>query len=902
MGILRAKSVMGENRKGWGTTGRISVVFLLVSTVISAAVAVGTAASARGADATSGLTPFASAGGKVYMSEDAIGTSDPAGGPVLVHKRDASATVQAAYLLAAGVPGDTIADGDVTLNGTSLSFPSANSVVNDLSHTQGPVNSVWTDVTSIVKPVVDAAPAGNVAFTAAEPNITATSDGIDGEILAVIMQDPTLPADNTVSFEFGALSATGDTYSIGLAQPVNLSNKNLAMTMSIGDSFGYQGPPAAGNNDQFSDISVNGAKLTSSAGGNDDSACKLHNPQDFANCVDGTLITVGGIGDSTANPPDPNATAANCPGGTPRCDDELYNLLPFARNGDTSITVNTDNPSQDDNIFFTGFELDSAVAVVGAGATLSPASGTSLLGTPYTLTTKVQDSAGNPVPSQSVTFTVLSGPDAGASHDATTDATGSATFTYTGASVGQDTVQVSFTGANENTEASNTATVNWATATTVTTSLSGGGKTGAKISVVSGTPVTDTARLSGTNAPSATGTVTYIVYSDASCTKVAASPGAKAASGEVVPSSAAVTLSAVGTYYWKAAYSGDTRNAASVSTCGPSGEAQTVTTPPPATSLATSLTGAGHSGVKLTVPSGQPARDVATLSGTNAARATGAMTFKVYSDSKCTRLVASQATTVIRQGRATSGAPTLAAGPYFWTVAYSGDAANRASASPCGSEVLTVKAAAGRPGAVPLIDTVTGTSSATSATAKVLTTVPGDLVVAFVAGTGPANRSQVSTVSGGGLTWFLISRQNAPGNDSEVWAALPSGKLSSAPITARASIGGFDEILMIVAFKNATGIGPESFAHATSGAPRAALKTTVANSWVFGLGTDWRRFAARSPGAGQLIFAQEQGAPAKATAWVQAAANVTPKAATTVPVNDTAPANDPYNLLLVAIQ
>src|SRR4051794_35984655 len=256
--ILRAKSVMGGYRKGWGARGRISGTFLLISTVVSATVAVGAATSARGADASpsvpgagtasvraqlrahasaadamNGLTPFASAAGKVYMSEDAIGTNDPAGGPVLVRKRDASATVQAAYLLAAGVPNYTIVDGDITLNGTSLSFPAANSVVNDLAHTEGTINSVWTDVTSIVKPVVDAAPAGNVSFTAAEPNsgTTPDTDDIDGEILAVILQDPTLPADNTVSFEFGALNATGDTYSIGLAQPLNLSNKNLALTM-----------------------------------------------------------------------------------------------------------------------------------------------------------------------------------------------------------------------------------------------------------------------------------------------------------------------------------------------------------------------------------------------------------------------------------------------------------------------------------------------------------------------------------------------------------------------------------------------------------------------------------------------------------------------------------------------
>jgi hypothetical protein len=847
--------------------------------------------------------------GKVYMSEDAIGTHNPAGGPVRVHKRDASATVQAAYLLAAGTPGYTIQNGDVTLNGTSLSFPETNNVMNNLSGTNGPINSVWTDVTSIVKPVVDAAPAGNVSFTSAEPNSPAdpNADNMDGEILAVILADPTLPADNTVSFEFGALNPTGDNYSIGLAQPLNLSNKNLAVTMSIGDSFGFQGPPASGmGNNQFSNISVNGAKLTSSAGGNDDSVCKNDNPPDFAKCGNGELITVGGIGDSTANPADPNATPVTCATAPPRCDDELYNLLPFVHNGDTSIKVTTDNPSQDDNIFFTGFELDSVVAVVGAGATLSPASGESLLGTPYTFTTKLQDSAGNPVANQVVTFIVLSGPDEGLQQNATTDATGTATFTYsggavTGAGFGQDTVQVRFSDSNENTVVSNTATVNWTTATTLDTSLSGGGKTGATISVMAGTPVTDAATLSGTNAASATGTVTYTVYSDASCTKVAAASGPKTVTGGAVPPSSAVTLSTVGTFYWKAAYSGDTTNHSSVSTCGSAGEVETVTVAPPATTLTTSLSGAGQSGAKITIPSGQPAHDVATLSGTNAAKATGTVTFKVYADSKCAKLVTSSSITTITKGQARSGDKGLAPGVYFWTASYSGDAANRASASPCGSEVLTVKAAAGQPGSVPAIDTVTITAAKTSASAKVRTTVAGDLVVAFVAANGPGSRHQTSAVSGGGLTWYLISRQNAPGNDSEVWAALPSGKLSNTVITAKAGIGGFNEILMVVTFKNATGLGPEAFAHGTSGAPKATLKTTAANSWVFGLGSDWRKFTNRTPARDQLIFAQG-GSPSNVTAWIQAPLNATPQAGTTVTINDTAPTADPWNLLLVAIQ
>jgi hypothetical protein len=729
------------------------------------------------AAATSGLTPFATVTGKVYMSEDGIGTNNPAGGPVRVDKRDKSATVEAAYLLAAGVPGYLIQDSDITLDGKSLSFPAANNVVGNFG-----VNSVWTNVTSIVKPVVDAAGSGNVSFTAAEPKNTGE---IDGEILAVIMQDPTLPADNTVSFEFGALNTTGDTFSIGLAQPLNLSNPNLALTMSIGDSYSYQGPPATG---QYSVIKVNGKTLTSSAGGND-AACKYDNPPDYQNCGDGELITVGGIGDSTANPPDPTATDANCPGGPPRCDDELYSLRPFVHNGDTSIKVNTLNPSNNDNIFFTGFELDSAVAVVGEGATLSPASGASPVGKPYTLTAKVQDAGGNPVAKQAVTFTVLSGPDAGRKHNATTSSTGTATFTYSGAKAGQDAVQVSFTDPAGKKELSNTATVNWTSA----------------------------------GAPSAT-------------------------------------------------------------------------------SVTTALSGVAQAGPRLTIPAGQPADDTAVLAGKNAATATGTMSYRVYSNKTCTSLIASSAGRPVSKGKAAASAPrTLAAGTYYWTASYSGDAHNAASASDCGSEVLTVRAPAGKPGTAPYIDTLTSAWSKSAATARVSTNVAGDLVVAFVVARGPKNARQTATLSGGGMTWYRISRDNPAGTDTEVWAALPSGRLSGAAVKVTGGVKGYSEVLTIVAFKNAAGIGPESFASAASGAPKGTLKTQASNAWVFAVGADWHKYLPRSAGAGQLVIF-EVNAPGGATAWVQATDTVTAASGTTVTINDSKPSSDPFDLLLVGIQ
>ena len=56
-------------------------------------------------------------------------------------------------------------------------------------------------------------------------------------------------------------------------------------------------------------------------------------------------------------------------------------------------------------------------------------------------------------------------------------------------------------------------------------------------------------------------------------------------------------------------------------------------TPPAATSLSTSLSGGGQSGTSINVPTGTAVTDTATLSGTNAAAATGTVTYNVYSDS-----------------------------------------------------------------------------------------------------------------------------------------------------------------------------------------------------------------------------------------------------------------------------
>ncbi len=242
--------------------------------------------------------------------------------------------------------------------------------------------------------------------------------------------------------------------------------------------------------------------------------------------------------------------------------------------------------------------------------------------------------------------------------------------------------------------------------TTTVTSLSGGGQSGASISVPANTAVTDTATLTGTNAALATGTVTYDVYSDSNCSTLAPGGGGTAepiTTPGSLPPSASVTLSDPGTYYWMATYSGDTtNNLGSASACG--SEVETVAPPPPQmTTTVTSLSGGGQSGASISVPANTAVTDTATLTGTNAALATGTVTYDVYSDSNCSTLApggGGTAEPITTPGSLPPSASVTLSDPgtYYWMATYSGDTTNNlGSASACGSEVETVTSATTTP-------------------------------------------------------------------------------------------------------------------------------------------------------------------------------------------------------------
>lgn len=114
--------------------------------------------------------------------------------------------------------------------------------------------------------------------------------------------------------------------------------------------------------------------------------------------------------------------------------------------------------------------------------------------------------------------------------------------------------------------------------------------------------------------------------------------------------------------------------------------------PPAPTELSTTLSGEAKSGANITVKEGSAVTDHGTLSGENAAKAGGTVTYTVYSDNECTKLVTEAGTVSVSEGDVPASSPeTLPPGTYYWRAAYSGDERDNPSESVCGREVETVE-------------------------------------------------------------------------------------------------------------------------------------------------------------------------------------------------------------------
>ncbi len=207
--------------------------------------------------------------------------------------------------------------------------------------------------------------------------------------------------------------------------------------------------------------------------------------------------------------------------------------------------------------------------------------------------------------------------------------------------------------------------------------------------------------------------------------------------------------------------------------------------------------------------------------------------------------------------------------------------------------------------------TVSGVNSSaltTVSTPALTTHATNELLLAFVAADSSTSpNTTVNSITGGGLTWALVKRTNVQAGTSEVWRAFAPTQVNNAIITASLSQSVWAS-LTVVSYTGvdtstsdgSSAIGSVASSNASSGAPTGSLVTTRNNSWVFGVGNDFDKAMARTPGAGQSLVSQTLTVLGD-TYWVQMQNTATPSSGTTVFISDTAPTTDRYNLSLVEI-
>jgi hypothetical protein len=278
-----------------------------------------TAACLTFGGAQASLSTFQQYTGNVDVSTDGFGSTSQSG--TISASVPAGSTVIAAYLYTSTFDNSSMAGIGATLAGTNVgAFTSlgALQLIPGFFLTGG-----RADVTSIVKPIIDGGPGGLYNFTISETNTLQ-----DGEALVVVYSNPALTGTRTVGILDGFSAIAGDSATISFTGPLDPTNPDFFAEMRLGIGFSCCS--------QASDVTVNGTLITENAGNNDDGA----------QTSNGSLITVGGFDDpfSPALP-----SYAN--------DHERYNLVPYITGGDTSISIRTLNPSNDDNIFLAVFNV-----------------------------------------------------------------------------------------------------------------------------------------------------------------------------------------------------------------------------------------------------------------------------------------------------------------------------------------------------------------------------------------------------------------------------------------------------------------------------------------------------------------------------------------------------------------
>lgn len=285
--------------------------------------------------------------GNVGLSVDGVGSNRSPVGSVQA-EIPVGSTILQAYLYSAGSPFPWYPDNGAPSSPTTLAEYNGSGITlagNAITNFDTLVGAVSTprpdigqwftaraDVTSLVQSLTTGAATDSFSWSVTEGTL---NNRIDGEALAIVYSHPSQPLGSVALLD-GGQDTGGETTIVTLGAPLtDPTASGFRGELGLGISFSCC--------DQQSTIEINDTLLTDFAGNNDDGAI----------LEDGSLITVGGIGDNPGN----NVFSYND-------DDELYNLAPFLNTGDTSFKIFTNNGTADDNIFFSSLYLTGMITDV----------------------------------------------------------------------------------------------------------------------------------------------------------------------------------------------------------------------------------------------------------------------------------------------------------------------------------------------------------------------------------------------------------------------------------------------------------------------------------------------------------------------------------------------------------
>lgn len=307
----------------------------------------------------------------------------------------------------------------------------------------------------------------------------------------------------------------------------------------------------------------------------------------------------------------------------------------------------------------------------------------------------------------------------------------------------------------------------------------------------------DTATLTGGISPS--GTVTFTLYSDSVCSvPVSGMSGSGTVSGGAASWSKSWTPASVGTFYWKAEYSGDASNESVTTTCNAANEEIVIGKATPAISTTASPTSGT---IDVLVNAG----DTASITGGYSP--TGDVTFTLYSDVTCSTAVSGMSGSGTISGGSASWSKNWTpstAGTYYWKALYGGDTNNNSSATTCGdaSEQIVINKAS--PTMTTTASPTTGTASTSMTTGDSATLTGGITPTGSVTftlysdatcSTAVSGMSGSGTVSGSAASWS--KSWTPPTAGTYYWKAVYGGDDHNNSYTT--ACGGTNEEVVVAA-------------------------------------------------------------------------------------------------------